>query len=58
MDNDRELPIHFYECYDETLWLYESEIKEWLDEIQKILNSKQLSPRRRLQKIVDSIIRE
>ena len=50
--------LHFYECYDESLYLTESEINDWFDYIEKIINDESKSKWYRLQKIIESLTKE
>ena len=54
-DDEIQYQIHFNECWDETLFLTESEIEDWLDEIYCLIKSKKYTSHYKLQKIVDSI---
>ena len=54
-DDEIQHQIHFNECWDETLFLTEAEIDDWLDEIYHLIKSNDYTPQYKLQKIVDSI---
>ena len=54
-DDEIQYQIHFNECWDETLFLTEAEINDWLDEMYYLIKSKDYTPQFKLQKIVDSI---
>lgn len=47
--------IHFYECWDESILLGDDEAREWLDEIQAVINGVDLTLQEKLQKIVDMV---
>lgn len=58
MKNDITVQIHFYECWDETLFMTLSELEEWFDFIADIINNENISKIERFQKVVDSITKE
>ena len=55
MKDEYDCQIHFNECWDETYFLSESEVEDWLNEIDSIIKSKRYSNQKKLQMIVDSI---
>ena len=56
-DDEIQYQIHFSECWDETLFLTETEIEDWLDEMYHLIKSKDYTLQFKLQKIVDSVTR-
>lgn len=54
-EDDREIQLHFNECYDENLFISEAEANEWLDDLRNVLNDESRSVRYRLQKVIDEI---
>lgn len=50
-----ECQIHFNECWDETYYLSEAEIEDWLSELKHVIDCKLYTPQKKLQLIVDSI---
>lgn len=57
LDNieDVEVMIHFYECWDEDLYLKVCECEEWFDELKTIFDDDSIPKIVRFQRIVDSI---
>ena len=55
---ERVFEIHFYECWDECLYLSENELNEWFEEIRELINDDSKSVWLRMQKLVASITNE
>ena len=55
---ERVYELHFYECWDECLYLTESELNEWFNEIRDMLNDESMSIWLRMQKLVANITNE
>lgn len=55
---EREFEIHFYECWDESLYLTENELEEWLEEIKKLVNDDNKTVQYRMQRLVAMITNE
>lgn len=49
---ERIYELHFYECYDECLYLSECEIADWFDELKSIFENENESKWFRLQRII------
>lgn len=52
---ERIYKLHFYECFDECLYLNESELNEWFNEIKELINNDSISVWLRFQKLIASI---
>ena len=52
---EREFEIHFYECWDESIFLTEYELIEWFNDIKTLVNDDNRSIYYRMQKLVESI---
>lgn len=55
LDDNKMIELHFSECWDENIWIYEEEAREWLEELHGILADNTMSIQRRLQKVIDEI---
>ena len=54
----RDYKIHFNECCDETLKLFQYEVEDWLDAIESVFHDSELNSQQKLQRIVDLITKE
>ena len=54
-EDSKQIELHFSECWDENIWIDETEAIEWLEELNSILSDNTMSVRRRLQKVIDEI---
>lgn len=52
---ERVYELHFYDCYDECLYLNENELNEWFNEIKELINDDSISVWLRLQKLIAAI---
>lgn len=52
---ERLYELHFYEQWDETMYLTEKELNEWFNEIRDMLNDESMSVWERMQKLVANI---
>lgn len=52
---EKEIQLHFNECWDDTIYLTEYEADEWYYELLEILENRSVPRYVRLQRIIDNI---
>ena len=55
MDDDILYELHFYESYDESLYLTKEELEEWFDYLLEFMQDESKSKWFRLQKLIYNI---
>ena len=53
--DDKEFALHFSECEEETIYLTENEVEEWVDYLIELLTDYSVPLCDRLQQVVDNI---
>ena len=57
-DDEKLIEIHFYECWDDSVFITESELNEWFDEISDLVNDDSKTVEYRMQRLVAMITNE